>query len=128
MSAGECEDEIEEYCEGTEPGEGRLAECLTRRLIKESSGKAEEGGSSRFCLLLPCCSAVRCRAVLAGRGRDKGTRGTGGPSALQRVLPSRCAWRWQDCAWLQERQVRVGAAQQRRGFCACRRAERRLQA
>ncbi len=46
-SAGDCRSEIDGYCQGTEPGEGRLADCLTQQLVAEAQPTASTSESQR---------------------------------------------------------------------------------
>lgn len=44
--AGQCQDDITQFCEDVEPGEGRLAACLSKQLWKESRGETDDDGEA----------------------------------------------------------------------------------
>lgn len=44
--AGQCQDDIPQFCEDVEPGEGRLAACLSKQLWKESRGEGDDDGEA----------------------------------------------------------------------------------
>jgi hypothetical protein len=39
--AGECEEEVDTFCQGIEPGEGRLADCVSKQVEGQELGNAE---------------------------------------------------------------------------------------
>ena len=47
--AGTCAGDVENFCTGVKPGEGRLAECLTKQQTEEEKGNVEgaRSGTSR---------------------------------------------------------------------------------
>ena len=59
--AGDCRSEIDGYCSGVQPGEGRLADCLTQQLLVQEQPK---GSTPR-----PFTDACRAELDLYRRSR-----------------------------------------------------------
>ena len=84
---GFCEDDIDRFCKKVEPGEGRLAACLTEQLAEETTGNEEGEPAGR---------------AEAGRGsaQDTGARrvpGGGRPPRARNAPGTLTTPRWQ-CA------------------------------